>query len=273
MPQGEDWAPEDGSRQGSGHLLGHSRHTPSSCSSPAGPAASSPAHRCDPRCQTLSGHAGTPPPAHTREPHDGNGSAGRPRGAASLDTHADLIKLAELQGAIAVNRRAQVLAVVAALHHLQLPDAAHVGQACLDLSHVQHLPGRSTGCGCPGPTRLLASVWAQPLFPPWPLQPLPSPMGRLFLLDLGEGAGHPPGGLEPLHMSPSPKLVLGRQGPSPRLDSEPGRHYSLPARLRDVGTRAWGGAARAGKAGPTLTFVAKGFQRFHRSHHPESASP
>lgn len=101
------------------------------------------------------------------------------------------------------------------------------------------------------------------------------PMGRLLLLDLGEGSGPPPWGLEPLRMSLSPELVPGRQGPSlagPRawktlLSPCPSQG------LRDVGTRAWGGGARAGKAGPTLTFVAKGFQRFHRSHQPESASP
>lgn len=57
-------------------------------------------------------------------------------------THADLGELAEVQGAVAVDGRAQVLAVVAAPHHLQLPHAAHVGQARLDLRHVQHLPAQ-----------------------------------------------------------------------------------------------------------------------------------
>lgn len=54
-------------------------------------------------------------------------------------THGDLVKLSKLQGSVSVDGRSDVLAVVAVLHRLQLPDAAHVGQPGLNLRHVQHL--------------------------------------------------------------------------------------------------------------------------------------
>jgi hypothetical protein len=67
------------------------------------------------------------------------------------DTHTDLVEPAEVQGAVAVNRGSQVLTVTTALHHLQLPDTAYVGQACLNLGHVQHLP-RHTQVTFPDPS-------------------------------------------------------------------------------------------------------------------------
>lgn len=137
---------------------GHSHRLPSSCSCPAGPAASCPAHRHASRCRTPCARAGTPPPAHRGDPGrcwahflcaggGGREEAGRHHAqhwpSRPAPTHADLGELAEVQGAVAVDGRAQVLTVVAAPHRLQLPHAAHVGQARLDLRHVQHLPRHS----------------------------------------------------------------------------------------------------------------------------------
>lgn len=58
-------------------------------------------------------------------------------------TYTDFIELPKIQRAVAVDGGPDVLAVVAALHHLQLPHAAHVGEPCLDLCHVWHLPTRT----------------------------------------------------------------------------------------------------------------------------------
>lgn len=68
--------------------------------------------------------------------------------ASAPGTHGYLVKLSKLQRAVSVDGRPDVLAVVAVLHQLQLPDTAHVGQPRLDLSHVQHLQvlGESTLC-------------------------------------------------------------------------------------------------------------------------------
>lgn len=54
-------------------------------------------------------------------------------------TYSNLIKLAKLQCPVSVDWRPDVLAVVAVLHRLQLPNAAHIGQPSLNLCHVQHL--------------------------------------------------------------------------------------------------------------------------------------
>lgn len=142
--------PRRGGGEGRRGQPGRSRRRPASCPCPAGPAASCPARHFDTRCQTLSGHAGTPLPAHTVGTLCARSKGGR-LGRRQPDTgphwpgahtHADLGELAEVQGAVAVDGRAQVLAVVAVPHHLQLPHAAHVGQARLDLRHVQHLPAQ-----------------------------------------------------------------------------------------------------------------------------------
>lgn len=56
-------------------------------------------------------------------------------------THIDLVELAKIHGLEAIDGGADVLAVRAGLHHLQLPHTRHVGQAGLDLRHVGHLRG------------------------------------------------------------------------------------------------------------------------------------
>lgn len=61
---------------------------------------------------------------------------------AGRGTHSDLVELGEVQGAVVVDGGPDVLAVLGALHQLQLPHAAHVGQPRLDLRHVEHLPCR-----------------------------------------------------------------------------------------------------------------------------------
>lgn len=71
-------------------------------------------------------------------------SGQRPRNERGDVSHSDLVELAELQRAVAVDSRSDVLAVVAVFHRFQLTHAAHVGQARLDLCHVQHLQGHSS---------------------------------------------------------------------------------------------------------------------------------
>lgn len=58
-------------------------------------------------------------------------------------TYTDFIKFPKFQGAVSVNGWPYILAVLAVLHHLQLPHAAHVCKPCLDLCHIQHLPTRT----------------------------------------------------------------------------------------------------------------------------------
>ena len=65
-------------------------------------------------------------------------------GVKGTRTHGDLVELAEIQRAVAVDGRPDVLAVLAALHRLHLPHTADIGQPGLDLRHVQHLRHRHT---------------------------------------------------------------------------------------------------------------------------------
>ena len=56
-----------------------------------------------------------------------------------FQTYSYFVKLAKLQSSVSVNRRSDVLAVVTVLNRLELPHTANVGQASLNLCHVQHL--------------------------------------------------------------------------------------------------------------------------------------
>lgn len=118
------------------------------CGTPPGGglSTSSPPRRCVSTRQTQSSHAGIPLPAsHTARGHQqdvqprDSTAARSERPISYHHSYSDLIKLSKLQGSISVDGRPDVLAVVAALHRLQLPHAADVGQPRLDLRHVQHL--------------------------------------------------------------------------------------------------------------------------------------
>lgn len=57
------------------------------------------------------------------------------------DTHSDLVKLAKVECAIAVDGRSDVLAVFTVFDQFQLSDTANVRESGLDLRHVQDLEG------------------------------------------------------------------------------------------------------------------------------------
>lgn len=110
------------------------------------PSACCPPHRCGATRQTESCHAGIPPPTATArhvtgaiqwqkiQRHLKNSGNRKTR-----EAHSDLIELAKVQRAIAVDRWADIFTVVTIFDQLQLPHAAHVGKPRLYLCHVQNL--------------------------------------------------------------------------------------------------------------------------------------
>lgn len=208
-----------------------SRRRPASCPCPAGPAASCPARHFDTRCQTLSGHAGTPLPAHT-------------------------------VGTLCAQQQGRAAGEEAAGHRPPLAWSPHSRRS----RRTCRSPGcrscrwagagtRSSRCSSPPPAAARSTRRPGASGPPpcsAPARTAPAQVPALAPLP-------PPGQTSSARPVPSPRWTQSQEGTAhcPALPTE--------------GT--WATHMVPWDCAPTLTFVAKGFQRFHSSHHPDSASP